>query len=355
MGFLCVYARFGLIVVDVPNGRCLSVLYTITGSSTAVTVVSRHVVYCASGPLSRCPSPSITSDEVLLFCKGLYTKTSKMCSIEEMLPTIDLSNQQVLITGGTQGIGWGIARHFAHAKAQLYLTYKWGSANNEELIQECCRYGAPPPHLLEADVAEAEDTERLMQAIAAHTDGIDIFISNVAFAPRIEQLADYKKKSFFRAVEYSSWPIISYLQAIECQFGRYPRYVIAISSDGPSHYYRGYDFVAATKALLEHFTRYLSIHLLPFGTCTNVVRFGTVQTDSFNAIFGKEFFEFAKKEGLTEAQVLTTDDCGRAVLALCSGLLDSLNGQTITLDYGVTFKDNLMMKYIDSRKEESND
>ncbi len=271
------------------------------------------------------------------------------------LPTINLSNRQALITGGTQGIGRGIARHLAQANAQLYLTYKWGSANNDELIQECCRNGAPSPHILEADVAEPEDTRGLMQAIAEHTDAIDIFISNVAFAPRIEHLADYKKKSFFRAIEYSSWPIIAYLQAIERQFGRYPRYVIAISSDGPSHYYRGYDFVAATKALLEHFTRYLSIHLLPHGTCTNVVRFGTVQTDSFNTIFGKEFFDFAKKEGLDKEQILTTDDCGRAVLALCSGLLDSLNGQTVTLDYGVTFRDNLMMRYIDSKKEESND
>ena len=266
-----------------------------------------------------------------------------------------MRNTVCLITGGTQGIGYGVARHFARAGAQLYLTYKWGTANSDALIEECVGYGAPTPLVIEADVAEQEDTERLMETIKQHDTNIDVFVSNVAFAPRISSLDEYKKKSFFRAVEYSSWPLVSYLQAIKSHFGKYPRYVVAISSDGPSHFYSGYDFVAATKALLEHFARYLSMHLLPYGTRTNVVRFGTVRTNSFNAIFGEEFFEFAKSQGLDEEFILDTERCGAAILALCSGLLDALNGQIITLDYGVTFKDNLMMRYLESKKEEVDD
>jgi enoyl-[acyl-carrier-protein] reductase (NADH) len=48
--------------------------------------------------------------------------------------------------------------------------------------------------------------------------------------------------------------------------------------------------------------------------------------------------------------ILTPEDCGKAVFALCSGFLDAVNGQIITVDYGMPFQDNLMMRYIKDKK-----
>ncbi|MBN1686906.1 MAG: SDR family oxidoreductase, partial [Spirochaetales bacterium] len=104
---------------------------------------------------------------------------------------------------------------------------------------------------------------------------------------------------------------------------------------------------------LEHFARYLSIHLLPYGGRCNVIRFGTVKTPSFDAIFGEDFFKFAEHEGVTGKLILKPEDCGKAVLALCSGLLDAVNGQTITVDYGLPFQDNLMMRYLRMKDKEN--
>jgi enoyl-[acyl-carrier-protein] reductase (NADH) len=44
--------------------------------------------------------------------------------------------------------------------------------------------------------------------------------------------------------------------------------------------------------------------------------------------------------------ILTPQDCGKAVLALCSGWLDAVNGQIISVDYGLPFQDNSMMRYL---------
>ena len=265
---------------------------------------------------------------------------------------IDLRGAHALITGGTNGIGWGIAQQLAGAGAHLYLTYKWGSADNDARIKEIVDLGAPKPMLIEADAADEASAKALMERIAETAKGIDIFISNVAVAPQVKTLQDYSKKAFFRTLEYSSWPLINYLQEIYATFACYPRSVIAISSDGPSHYYRGYDFVSASKALLEHFARYLSIHLLPHGSRVNVVRFGTVRTESFAAIFGDKFFEFIEQNGGNAEHILTPEECGGAVLALCSEFMRALNGQVITVDYGVTFKDNLMMRYLDDQEQD---
>ncbi|MEW5814772.1 MAG: SDR family oxidoreductase [Spirochaetota bacterium] len=264
--------------------------------------------------------------------------------------SIDLQGKTVLITGGTQGIGLASAQQFAMAGAKVYMTHKWGSADTEELYRAFEKLGAVKPVILEADVANDEDTDKLLDAIARQEKDIHIFISNVGFAPQVNSLEDYRKRSFFKTIEYSTWPLVEYTRRIKERFGKYPERIVGISSDGPDHFYKGYDFVAGAKALLEHFARYLSVHLLKEGSRVNVIRFGTVKTKSFEAIFGEDFFNFYRENGITEDLILKPEDCGKAVLALCSGLLNALNGQIITVDYGLPFQDNMMMHYFKSKK-----
>ncbi len=267
---------------------------------------------------------------------------------------VDLAGKTALITGGTLGIGRATAMQLALAGANVYVTCKWGSADIDELNREFENAGVPSPTVFEADVSQDDDTKRLMEQIHAREDRIDIFVSNVGFAPQINELEDYVKRSFLKTIEYSSWPLIAYTQSIHKTFGTMPTNVIGISSDGPDHYYRGYDFVSAAKALLEHFSRYLAVHLLPHGGRCNIVRFGTVKTPSFDAIFGEDYFEFVKAEGVGEHLNISPEQCGKAVLALCSGLLEPVNGQIITVDYGLPFQDNLMMRYLRSKQNKNN-
>ena len=263
---------------------------------------------------------------------------------------IDLSGYTALITGGTKGIGYAAALELAKAGVQTFLTFKWGTAEEEEIKKEFSEINAPVPVLIQADVSVSEDTDLVMQEIRKKTDKIDIFISNVGFAQRTMSLDDYKKRSLYKTLDYSTWPLIEYTQKIKEVFGKYPKKVLAISSNGPDHFYQGYDYVAASKALLEHFTRYLSVHLFPEGSRVNAIRFGTVRTESFNAIFGEEFFDYITSNGLSEDMILTPEDCGKAIFAFCSGYLDAVSGQVINVDYGLPFQDNSMMRYLQTKK-----
>ena len=263
--------------------------------------------------------------------------------------SIDLDNKVALITGGTRGIGLATALQLAMAGAKVFVTYKWGTAEQADLYRCFDEVGANRPQLIQADVSVDEDTELVVQEIAKSEQRVDIFISNVGFAQRTMSLDDYKKRSLFKTLEYSTWPLIEYSRKINQRFGAYPQRIVGISSNGPDHYYRGYDFVAASKALLEFFSRYLSVHLFKAGCRVNVIRFGTVRTESFEAIFGSEFFEYLKDTGVTEEMILTPEDCGKAVLALCSGLLDAINGQIINVDYGLAFQDNSLMRFLDKK------
>ena len=84
-----------------------------------------------------------------------------------MIP-IDMRDKAVLITGGTKGIGLASALQFARAGARTYLTYKWGSADTKQLFTQFEKLQAVKPVLLEADVSQDADTDRILSEIAKH-------------------------------------------------------------------------------------------------------------------------------------------------------------------------------------------
>lgn len=264
--------------------------------------------------------------------------------------TVDMQDQAVLITGGTKGIGLAGALEFARAGARVYLTYKWGSADPEQVVAAFDRTNGPRPRLIQADVSVDEDTDRLLAEISRHEKKIDVLVSNVTMVLRTLSLEDYRKRSFFKSLDYSAWPLVEYTRRIKKVFGRYPLRIIGVSSDGPDHFYPGYDFVAASKAVLELFAKYLSVRLFPEGSRVNILRFGVVRTGSFISIFGEEFFDYAQAEGVAES-VVTLEECGNAIVALGSGLLDAMNGQIVTVDHGFPLRDNTLMRYALSLRE----
>jgi NAD(P)-dependent dehydrogenase (short-subunit alcohol dehydrogenase family) len=248
--------------------------------------------------------------------------------------TIDFRDAAVLVTGGTRGVGKAIGKEFGRAGATVVLTHRWGSVSDEELAQEFRAEDLPAPVIVQSDASDPAATRALMADIAALKVPLRAIVSNVAFAKTVDSLTDLKRGSLELSLRYSTWPVFELPEAARAALGYYPRYLVAVSTDGGSVCHPRYDVAGVAKAALETLSRYLALHLRPEGVRVNVLRPGLVDTVTARATFGDAIVDRSQAGQLDVA--LPPRAVARACVALCSGLMDSVTGQVITVDEGAS-------------------
>jgi NAD(P)-dependent dehydrogenase (short-subunit alcohol dehydrogenase family) len=253
-------------------------------------------------------------------------------------------NRVVLITGGTKGLGLGIALLFAAHGAQTVLTCRWGSADPNEVRKRFADIGGLEPLIVEADVSRSDDTKVLFETIKKKFGQLYAFISNASNAATVQSVADLTERAFLQSMRAGAWPTVEYTLASKEYFGRYPRYVVVISSDGPDRYTPAYDFVASAKSATEVLARYLAYRLRQEDFRINVIRSRAIKTDSFTQTFGGDFYDFLRSL-MSESWFITVEEVAKATFGLCSGMFDAMTGQVVVADRGNTFADCISVLY----------
>jgi glucose 1-dehydrogenase len=93
------------------------------------------------------------------------------------LPTLDLRGQAALVTGGSSGIGAGIAKGLAAAGARVAVNYR-GEREAAEKIVEAIRAGGGEAFAVKADVSREEEVEAMVAETVKRFGTLHILVAN---------------------------------------------------------------------------------------------------------------------------------------------------------------------------------
>jgi len=239
-----------------------------------------------------------------------------------------IEGRAVVVTGGTRGIGKGIASVFARNGAKVLITGRdseTGLAAADELPGEVT--------FLEADTARREDCRRMAAIAQARLGGIDVVCANAGIFPD-SRLEDLSEDDLDRVLAVNLKGTILAVQACLPALKRSGRGRVILTSSitGPITGFPGWTHYGASKAGQLGFMRTAAIELASSGITVNAVLPGNIATEGL-ASLGEDY-----AAGMTAAIPLgrlgSVDDIGYAALFLATDEAAYITGQTIVVDGG---------------------
>jgi 3-oxoacyl-[acyl-carrier protein] reductase len=258
-------------------------------------------------------------------------------------------NAVALITGGSRGIGRGIALELAQIGYDLVINYAHNAAAAHQTAADCSSRAQAAGKTVRAEVCQADIGKRdgrrkLMEFAEAKFGRLDLLVNNAGVAPEARaDLLDATEASFDRLININvkgpyfltqlaaKWMIQQSLTGVSPVPVR--RKIITVSSISAytASINRG-DYCIA-KAALSMLTPLYATRLAEHGINVYEIRPGIIATDMTGPV--KEKYDRLIAEGLTPIKRWgTPEDVGKAVAALARDLLPFSTGEVINVDGG---------------------
>ena len=239
-----------------------------------------------------------------------------------------LTGRTVLVTGGTKGIGKGIARVFVRAGANVVVVGR-GAEAGEAAVEELGNRAA----FVAADVGVAADCDRMAAETVERFGGIDVLCANAGVFPdaKLEDMTEADIDAIFATnVKGTMLSVKACLPALERS--GHGRVVLTSSITGPITGYPGWCHYGATKAAQLGFLRTAAIELAPKGITINAVMPGNIETEGLDEL-GPEYRE-KMESSIPQRKIGKVEDIGYAALFLATDEAGYITGQTIVVDGG---------------------
>ncbi|PRY07412.1 hypothetical protein CLV24_12361 [Pontibacter ummariensis] len=248
--------------------------------------------------------------------------------------------KKVLITGGAQGIGRGMAQAFGKAGADVIIADNDKEAGDEAMAW--FREQNLAVDFISCDVANEEQVERLMAEIGEKHGHLDVLINNAGIAnPEVGPLQEMAMEVFDRVIAVNlRGPLLCTKYALPLLHKAGHPAVLNISSTRAFMSEPDTFPYSASKGGLEALTHALAVSLTSPRIRVNAIAPGWIEVGPWE----KESQRYEPhhsqqdKEQHPVGRVGNPVDIAEAALFLCSDKAGFITGQSLTIDGGMTVK-----------------
>ncbi len=242
--------------------------------------------------------------------------------------------RNVIVTGGSRGLGLGIARRLAASGYNVVTVARRESEALVAAMQELGRDGHGFLHFRPFDLADLSNIPTLVKGIRKEFGPIYGLVNNAALGTSgiLATMHDAEIERLVRVNLLSPMVLTKYVarSMMAARGGRIVNIASVISFTG----YSGLSVYGATKASIIGFTRSLARELGPVGINVNAVAPGFVDTDMTHSLGGQQRDQLVRRSALR--RLADIDDVADAVEFLIGEKAKNITGTILTVDAGST-------------------
>ena len=254
-----------------------------------------------------------------------------------------MSNPHVaLITGGSRGIGLGIAAALAAEGCDLAIMGRRAATEVAPVLEQLRGSGADVVYC-RGDVADRDSRQQVLAAVREHFGRLNILINNAGVTPKVRaDLLDATEDSYdwvmhinLKGPYFLTQAVARWMVAQHGADADFTGCIVNISSISATVASPNRGEYCISKAGLSMATQLWAVRLAEFGIPVYEIRPGITKTDMTAGVQAK--YDRLIAEGVTlQPRWGYPEDVGKAVAALVRGDFAYSTGQIITVDGGLT-------------------
>jgi len=245
---------------------------------------------------------------------------------------IEVDGRVALVTGGSRGIGLGIARRFCEAGGDVMLVSR--SAENLAAAAASLEGLAGDVAWTVGHVGRTEAAEAAVAATIARFGSLDVLVNNAGTNPYMGPLLGIDDVRLQKTFEINQASVVTWSRAAWHQWmADHGGAILNVASIGGLGAEPGIGWYNATKAAVIHLTRQLALELAPT-VRVNGLAPGLVRTELARGLWENNEERIARN--LPLGRIGEVDDVAPIALLLVSDAASWITGQTVVVDGGTT-------------------
>ncbi len=243
-----------------------------------------------------------------------------------------LTGKAALVTGGSRGIGRGIALEMARAGADIAIGYRRDGEAARSCVAEAEALGRRAFAFV-VDVRDGEAVHSMMRDAHDALGRLDCVVANAGVPSRFEELQDVDPGYWDRVIQINLYGVFHTLHAaVPILREQGAGALLTISSVGADMCgAKGSPYVAA-KAGVNAMTKVVARENARHGVRANIISPGLVQTDIADGM--KDVHGDALEKSIPLGRIGTSEEIGKLAVYLASDDASWITGKNFRIDGG---------------------